>query len=141
MSQRLELVEAVVHRAPGQSIRDICRRVGISERIGHKWLTRFGAGQPHPRSPIVRMRRTSRRINCPRAILDALIALPGAAAGVGRAQTARRVAARAADRGLARGEHDHDGAQARRADCAAPPRAPGARGVGRHRAHAAARAE
>jgi putative transposase len=46
MSQRLEFVEAIVHRAPGQSIRDICRRVGISERIGHKWLARFTAGGP-----------------------------------------------------------------------------------------------
>jgi len=46
MSQRLEFVEAVLHRAPGQSIRDICRRVGISERVGHKWLARFGAGGP-----------------------------------------------------------------------------------------------
>jgi putative transposase len=43
MSQRLEFVHAVLHRAPGESIIDICRRVGISEKTGHKWLTRFGS--------------------------------------------------------------------------------------------------
>ena len=46
MSQRLQFIEAVLHRAPGQSILDICRAVGISERVGHKWLKRFGAGGP-----------------------------------------------------------------------------------------------
>jgi putative transposase len=46
MSQRLEFIEAVLHRGPGDSIRDVCRRVGISERTGHKWLKRFGAGGP-----------------------------------------------------------------------------------------------
>ena len=46
MSQRLEFVEAVLHRAPGQSIRDVCRAIGISERVGHKWLARFTAGGP-----------------------------------------------------------------------------------------------
>ena len=46
MSQRLEFIQAVLHRAPGQSIRDVCRTVGISERTGHKWLKRFGAGGP-----------------------------------------------------------------------------------------------
>jgi transposase InsO family protein len=46
MSQRLEFIEAVLHRAPGQSIRELCRAVGISERVGHKWLKRFGAGGP-----------------------------------------------------------------------------------------------
>ena len=29
MSQRLEFVRAVLHRAPGQSIRDVCRSTGI----------------------------------------------------------------------------------------------------------------
>lgn len=46
MSQRLQFIEAVLHRAPGQSILDICRSIGISERVGHKWLKRFGAGGP-----------------------------------------------------------------------------------------------
>jgi transposase InsO family protein len=46
MSQRLEFVHAVLHRAPGESIIDICRRVGISEKTGHKWLTRFGDAGP-----------------------------------------------------------------------------------------------
>lgn len=46
MSQRLEFIEGVLHRSPGESIRDVCRRVGISERTGHKWLKRFGAGGP-----------------------------------------------------------------------------------------------
>src|SRR4051812_19019932 len=46
MSQRLEFVQAVLHRAPGQSIRDVCRATGISEKTGHKWLTRFGTGGP-----------------------------------------------------------------------------------------------
>lgn len=46
MTQRLEFIEAVLHRAPGVSIRDVCRTVGISEKTGHKWLTRFGTGGP-----------------------------------------------------------------------------------------------
>lgn len=46
MSQRLEFVHAILHRAPGTSIRDVCRTTGISERVGHKWLARFGAGGP-----------------------------------------------------------------------------------------------
>lgn len=46
MSQRLEFIEAILHRSPGQSIRDVCRAVGISERVGHKWLKRFGEGGP-----------------------------------------------------------------------------------------------
>lgn len=46
MSQRLEFVRAVLHRAPGTSIRDVCRSCGITEQTGHKWLTRFGAGGP-----------------------------------------------------------------------------------------------
>ena len=74
MSQRLEFVEAVLHRAPGQSICDICRRVGISERVGHKWLARFGAGGPaaladRSHAPHVAAHQL------PRAIVEALIAL------------------------------------------------------------------
>lgn len=74
MSQRLEFVEAVVHRAPGQSIRDICRRVGISERVGHKWLARFGAGGPaaladRSHAPHVAAHQL------PRVIVEALLAL------------------------------------------------------------------
>src|SRR5690348_12646310 len=46
MSQRLEFVHAVLHRSPGQSIRDVCRATGISEKTGHKWLKRFGGGGP-----------------------------------------------------------------------------------------------
>ena len=46
MSQRLEFVRAVLHRAPGTSIRDVCRTCGITEKTGHKWLARYGAGGP-----------------------------------------------------------------------------------------------
>jgi putative transposase len=46
VSQRQEFVKAVIHRAPGQSIREICHEVGISERVGHKWLKRFSEGGP-----------------------------------------------------------------------------------------------
>ena len=46
MSQRLEFVRAVLHRPPGQSIRDVCRATGITEKTGHKWLARYGAGGP-----------------------------------------------------------------------------------------------
>jgi putative transposase len=46
MTQRLEFIQAVLHRAPGVSIREVCRTTGISEKTGHKWLQRFGAGGP-----------------------------------------------------------------------------------------------
>jgi len=74
MSQRLEFVEAVVHRAPGQSIRDVCRAIGISERVGHKWLARFAAGGPaaladRSHAPHVAAHQV------PRAIADAILAL------------------------------------------------------------------
>jgi len=46
MSQRLEFISAILHRPPGQSIRDVCRTIGISERVGHKWLARYEAGGP-----------------------------------------------------------------------------------------------
>ena len=74
MSQRLEFIQAVLRRPPGQSIRDVARAVGISERTAHKWLTRFGEGGPaaladrshaphHPPHQV------------PRALVDALCAL------------------------------------------------------------------
>ena len=31
---------------PGESIVDVCRATGISEKKGHKWLQRFGTGGP-----------------------------------------------------------------------------------------------
>jgi putative transposase len=74
MSQRLEFVEAVLHRAPGQSIRDVCRAIGISERVGHKWLARFTAGGPaalQDRSHAPH--RPAHQI--PPAIADAILAL------------------------------------------------------------------
>ena len=46
MSQRLEFVRAVLHRPPGQSIRDVCRLTGITEKTGHKWLARYGDDGP-----------------------------------------------------------------------------------------------
>jgi transposase InsO family protein len=46
MSQRLEFIRTVVHRPAGQSIRDVCREMGITEKTGHKWLQRYGEGGP-----------------------------------------------------------------------------------------------
>jgi len=46
MSQRLEFVRAVLHRSAGESIRDVCRSAGITEKTGHKWLRRYGEGGP-----------------------------------------------------------------------------------------------
>jgi transposase InsO family protein len=46
MGQRFDFVQAVLHRAPGQTIRGLCAQVGISEKTGHKWLARFAAGGP-----------------------------------------------------------------------------------------------
>src|SRR5258708_3750431 len=46
MSQRLAFVQAALHRAPGQSILEVCHAAGISERVGHRWLKRFGSGGP-----------------------------------------------------------------------------------------------
>jgi transposase InsO family protein len=46
MTQRLTFVQAVLHRAPGQSIRALCAECGITEKTGHKWLARFAAGGP-----------------------------------------------------------------------------------------------
>lgn len=74
MSQRLEFVEAVLHRAPGQSIRDVCRATGISERVGHKWLARFAAGGPAALSDRSHAPHTPAHA-LPRAIVDAIVAL------------------------------------------------------------------
>lgn len=46
MSQRLAFVNAVLHRAPGETIKSVAAAFGISERIGHKWLNRFAVGGP-----------------------------------------------------------------------------------------------
>jgi putative transposase len=46
MSQRLEFIRLVLHRPPGQSIREVCRATGITEKTGHKWLQRYAAGGP-----------------------------------------------------------------------------------------------
>lgn len=46
MAQRLEFIHAVLHRQREQSISDVCRATGISEKTGHKWLQRYGAGGP-----------------------------------------------------------------------------------------------
>jgi putative transposase len=46
MSQRLDFVHAVLHRRPGESIRELCHAAGVSERVGHKWLARYGVGGP-----------------------------------------------------------------------------------------------
>jgi len=46
MSQRLEFIRLVLHRPPGQSIREVCHATGITEKTGHKWLQRYAAGGP-----------------------------------------------------------------------------------------------
>src|SRR4051794_28467810 len=74
MSQRLAFVEAVLHRAPGQSIRDVCRATGISERVGHRWLKRFSTGGPaaladRSHAPLV----PAHQLAAP--VVDAIIAL------------------------------------------------------------------
>src|SRR5262245_1940449 len=74
MSQRLEFVQAVLHRAPGQSIRDVCRATGISERVGHKWLARFAAGGPIALADRSHAPHFSPQ-QVPRAIADAILAL------------------------------------------------------------------
>lgn len=74
MSQRLEFVHAVLHRPAGHSIREVCRATGITEKTGHKWLQRFGAGGPAaledrshaPHAPAHQV---------PRALVDAVLAL------------------------------------------------------------------
>src|SRR6478609_8931113 len=74
MSQRLEFVQAVLHRAPGQSIRDVCRLAGVSERVGHKWLARFATAGPAALSDRSHAPHTPAH-QVPRAIVDAVLAL------------------------------------------------------------------
>jgi len=74
MTQRLEFVQAVMRRAAHQTILDICRAHGISERVGHKWLTRFAAGGPaalgdRSHAPHLPAHQV------PRPLVDAIIAL------------------------------------------------------------------
>jgi putative transposase len=74
MSQRLEFIRAVVHRSSGDSIRAICRACGISEKTGHKWLQRYGAGGPaaladRSHAPHVPAHQV------PRALVDTIVAL------------------------------------------------------------------
>jgi transposase InsO family protein len=46
MSQRLEFVQAVLHRKTGVNIGDVCAQFGVSEKTGQKWLRRFETGGP-----------------------------------------------------------------------------------------------
>ncbi|HEY0996483.1 MAG TPA: IS481 family transposase [Gemmatimonadaceae bacterium] len=46
MSQRLEFIQAVLHRKAPQSIKDVAAQFGVSEKTAHKWLTRFERGGP-----------------------------------------------------------------------------------------------
>jgi len=46
MSQRLEFIDAVLHRPGGMRIKDVCTHFSISEKCGHKWLNRFEEGGP-----------------------------------------------------------------------------------------------
>ena len=74
MAQRLDFIEAVLHRHPGESIREVCRRVGISERTGHRWLKRFSAGGP---AALADCSHTPHHIphQVPRELADAICAL------------------------------------------------------------------
>lgn len=74
MIQRFEFVQAVMHRAAQQSIRDICRTYGISERVGHKWLARFAAGGPAALDDRSHAPRLAAH-QVPQAIVDAIVAL------------------------------------------------------------------
>jgi putative transposase len=74
MTQRLEFIQAVLHRAPGVSIRDVCRTTGISEKTGHKWLARFGAGGPSALADRSHVPHQAPH-QVPRAVADALCAL------------------------------------------------------------------
>lgn len=58
MSQRMSFVSAVLHRAPGETIKSVAAQFRISERVGHKWLKRFADGGPaaladRSRAPLV----------------------------------------------------------------------------------------
>ena len=44
MSLRLEFVELAL--VPGANRALLCRRFGISRRVGYKWLARYQAGGP-----------------------------------------------------------------------------------------------
>ena len=46
MSQRLEFIQAVLHRRDGDTFKAICGRFGVHEKTGHKWFARFQAGGP-----------------------------------------------------------------------------------------------
>lgn len=74
MSQRLEFVRAVVHRPVGQSIRDVCRVHGISERTGHKWLARYGTGGPAALADRSHAPQTPAH-QVPRALIEPILAL------------------------------------------------------------------
>lgn len=74
MSQRLAFVEAVLHRAPGQSILDVCRATGVSERVGHRWLKRFAAGGPAALADRSHAPHVPAHQLAP-AVIDAIIAL------------------------------------------------------------------
>lgn len=74
MSQRLEFIQAVVHRPPGQSIRAICGAIGITEKTGHKWLHRYATGGPdaladHSHAPHCPAHQV------PRPLVDRILAL------------------------------------------------------------------
>ena len=74
MSQRLAFVEAVLHRAPGQSILSVCQATGISERVGHRWLKRFSSGGPAALADRSHAPRVPAH-QVPPSIADAIIAL------------------------------------------------------------------
>ncbi|MGH7632363.1 MAG: helix-turn-helix domain-containing protein, partial [Gemmatimonadaceae bacterium] len=74
MSQRLEFVQAVMHRAAHQTILDLCHTHGISERVGHKWLTRFAAGGPAALSDRSHAPRLPAH-QVPRPLVEAIVAL------------------------------------------------------------------
>src|SRR6476646_4237625 len=73
MSQRLEFVHAVTHRAPGTSIRDVCRQFHIAEKTGHKWLNRHELGGPAALADRSHRPLTPAH-HVPRTIIDALVA-------------------------------------------------------------------
>lgn len=74
VSQRQEFVQAVMHRRPEESIRGICRQMGVSEKTGHKWLTRFLQGGPAALSDRSRRPLTSSHQLAP-SVVAAVLAL------------------------------------------------------------------